>query len=124
METLILSRRDHIRAVGVRLRQLIDALGLPYVRAAEDMGVSKSQLGNWMRGNAGYPRPYELYRFARTNGVSLDWVWLGDPSGLREPIRRALLGLESEPAGQQAAASQASESRTRSKRTKKAETPA
>lgn len=90
MEQAVLSKADHTKAVGVRLRQLIDALGLSYVDAANDMGVTKNHLGNWMRG-AAYPLHYSLYRFCRIRGVNTDWVYLGDPSGLPHRVAAALL---------------------------------
>ena len=82
-------------AVNVRLRQLIDALGIKYVRAAEDMGITKNHLGNWMREEKPvYPDIYKIYRFCRIRGVDFNWVFLGDPSGLPERVSRILLGLE------------------------------
>lgn len=94
---MILSESDHRRAVGLRLRQLIKAIGIPYVRAAEEMGVTKNHLGNWMRGTHGYPDQYDLYKFCRIRGVNFDWVFLGDPSGLPEKVSRELLRLEQQP---------------------------
>ncbi|MGY8607068.1 hypothetical protein ACTVH1_15450 [Gluconobacter cerinus] len=43
---------DHQRHVGQRLRQVLDALPLPYVDAATVMGVSKQMLRNWMAGDS------------------------------------------------------------------------
>ena len=106
MKTAILSKSDHMKAVGARLRQLIDALGISYVEAAKDMGIPKNHLGNWMRGDA-YPLHYEIYRFARIRGVNLDWVFLGDPSGLPQRVFAKLPGLGQEPADQPVSESQA-----------------
>ncbi len=97
MEQLILAQSDHMRAVGSRLRMIIDALGLPYVDAAAELGVSKSHLGNWMRGDS-YPRQYELYRFCRIRGINTDYIFLGDPSGLPGRVLEALIRQEQEQA--------------------------
>jgi transcriptional regulator with XRE-family HTH domain len=86
----ILAEPDYRREVGERLRQLIDALGLSYVQAAQMMLVPKNHLGNWMRGDA-FPRHYNLYRFCRINGVNTDWVLLGDYSALPYSVVEALL---------------------------------
>jgi len=88
------SKEDHIAAVGARLRQLIDALDIPYVEAARDMGVPKSQLGNWMRGDRSYPPIYPIYRFCRIRGVDMNWVFLADPSGLPHRVTSRLLRTE------------------------------
>lgn len=110
MEQTILSQRDHMVEVGHRLRRLIDALGIPYKQAADEMGITKNHLGNWMRGDA-YPRPYELYRFCRIRGVNMDWIFLGDPSGLPHRVVTRLLELEPGPSGdREAAATQEAES--------------
>jgi hypothetical protein len=57
------------------------------------MGISKSHIGNWMRGTAGYPTPYEMYRFCLINGVDMNWVFLGDPSRLPRAVGDQVLGL-------------------------------
>jgi transcriptional regulator with XRE-family HTH domain len=109
MEQLILSERDHRHAVGVRLRQLIQAIGIKYVEAAAEMGIERNHLGNWMDGRA-YPKHYELYKFCRIRGVNTDWVYLGDPSGLPDRVSRALIKQALEPEGLEASANQAGES--------------
>ena len=107
MEQLIQSETEYCRQVGERLRQLIDAIGISYADAARDMGVTRNQLGNWMRGNHGFPRHYALYRFCRIRGVSTDWVFLGDPSGLPKRVSDVLLGSALAPAGEREPATQA-----------------
>lgn len=110
-EVLITPKSDHVRATGLRLRQLIKALGLSYVKAAEDMGISKSHLGNWMRGD-NYPGPFELYRFCRRHGVNFDWVFLGDPASLPHRVAERLLTAELAQEAQTDADNQASEVET------------
>ena len=105
----ILHRADHMKVVGLRLRQLIAALGLKQVEAARQMDIPKNQLGNWLRGEA-YPIHYSMYRFCRVNGIGIDWVFLGDPGGLPHRLSAKLLQLEPEPAKKKARGSQESES--------------
>lgn len=104
----ILAKSDHVQQVGIRLRQLIDALEIPYTLAAEEMGVSKSQLGNWMRGDS-YPAPYQLYLFCRRRGLNFDWPFLGDPASLPYQVASRLLQGGPEPEQLSVADSQASE---------------
>lgn len=107
-ELTILAKSDHVRDAGIRLRQLIDALGISYVQAAREMGITKNHLGNWMRG-ASYPGAYELYRFCRYRGLNFDWVFLGDPAALPYPVARKLLQQEDEQASSSVADNLASE---------------
>ncbi|MDB5317811.1 MAG: hypothetical protein JWO24_3655 [Rhodospirillales bacterium] len=86
MEMVHPTARYRMLAVGSNLRAAIDALGISYVDAAEVMGVTKNHLGNWMRGST-YPMPFAVYRFSRRYGVTADWLYLSDPSGL--PLRIA-----------------------------------
>lgn len=92
MQTAILGVTDHQRVVGHRLRKLIDALGISYVEAGKDMDVSKSKLGNWMRGD-NYPDPHAIYRFCRARRINsgvFDFIFLGDYSGLPQRIAEPL----------------------------------
>jgi transcriptional regulator with XRE-family HTH domain len=77
------------RQAGDRLRRSIAATGLQFVEAARIMGISKSQLGNWMRGDAPI-RPFELALFCRATGVTTDFVLLDDPSCLPKRLHSAL----------------------------------
>ena len=89
METPLMPQSEHQVACGFRLRRLIDACEISYVRAAADMGVSKQRLGNWMRGD-NYPELYALYRFARLRGVNTDYVFLGDWTNLPQRVAEKL----------------------------------
>jgi transcriptional regulator with XRE-family HTH domain len=108
MEQLILARSDHMAVVGDRLRRIIKALRIKQVQAAEEMGITKNHLGNWLRGDA-YPLHYELYKFCRIHGISTDYILMGDPSGLRKAVWDAILQLQLEPMASGAAGRQAGE---------------
>lgn len=109
MQAAILTQADHIRAVGYRLRQLIDALDISYADAARDMDVTKNHLGNWMRGDRSYPLEYNMYRFCRIRGVDMNWVFLGDPSALPKRVADRLMAVLLEPEGSEAQASRVSD---------------
>jgi hypothetical protein len=94
---LVLRERDFHTQAGFRLRMLIQALidcGRieSFAQAAKHMETTASHLGNWMRGRP--MRPYHLYRFCRRHGVTFDWVFLGDPSGLPEPVLSLVMKQE------------------------------
>jgi hypothetical protein len=77
-----------------------------FAQAAEHLETSASHLGNWMRGKP--IRTFHLYRFCRRHGVTFDWVFLGDPSGLPEPVLSLVLKLEQDQAAAMGEAPQAS----------------
>lgn len=81
MDNAILSQSEHQAAVGARLRRVIDLLGMSYKQAADLMGVQKQTVNGWMAGE-GYPNWYGLYRLNRAKGVTYDFLFLGDWSGL------------------------------------------
>jgi transcriptional regulator with XRE-family HTH domain len=93
MDYPILPKSEHQRAVGVRLRRTIDALGLSYTRAAEVMGTSRQVLHGWMEGRS-YPENYCLYRLCRAYRVTFDYAYLGDwammPAALAQALETAL----------------------------------
>ncbi|EHH66882.1 helix-turn-helix domain-containing protein [Gluconobacter morbifer] len=89
MNSSLEPQSDHQRHVGQRLRQVLDALPLPYVDAATAMGVSKQVLRNWMAGDS-YPSPYALYRLKLAHGVSTDFLFLGDSGALPHRLAYAL----------------------------------
>jgi transcriptional regulator with XRE-family HTH domain len=89
MEIAVLSFADHKIQCGQRLRKLIDLLDLPYVEAAELMGISKHVLRNWMAGES-YPQPHSLYRLCRAKGVDFNYVFLDDWSALPHRLSSAL----------------------------------
>jgi transcriptional regulator with XRE-family HTH domain len=93
----VLPLGDFMKDAGLRLRAAIEAAGLKQVEAAEIMGLSKSNLGNWLRGEAPI-KGYELYRLCRVTGITADYVLLDDPSGLPARIAERLRQPEREPA--------------------------
>jgi transcriptional regulator with XRE-family HTH domain len=96
MEQLILGTADHRAAFGARLRAVIDALEQSQANVARSIGVTKENLGNWLRGDS-YPSMHPVYKFCRIYGVTADWLVLGDPSGLRSDVRDRLLSLAQAP---------------------------
>lgn len=93
----VLRETDYHKAAGYRLRALIQALietcrVRSFAQAAEHLEISAPHLGNWMRGKP--IRTYHLYRFCRRHGVTFDWVFLGDPSGLPEPVLSLVMKQE------------------------------
>lgn len=81
MSDTILSQSEHQQVVGSRLRRVIGMLNMSFVEAAALMNVSKQTFNDWLKGNS-YPNIYGVYRLQRAKGVTYDYLFLGDWSGL------------------------------------------
>ena len=75
--------------VGLRLRQVIEALGISQADAARKMGISASHLGNWLRGE-NYPNPWRLKPFLDRYSVAADWIYRGHLGSMRDTLGDAL----------------------------------
>lgn len=73
---------EQTEAFGKRLRLLRDACGYSSQEAfAAALGIEKGTLGQYERGRS-YPKPDVLGRIRQLTGASIDWLYLGDESGL------------------------------------------
>lgn len=89
-------RSSHwIREVGRRLAVTREALDLTQQQLAEEIGVSRGALGNWEQGSR-LPDPAAMARLVQRYRVSLDWLYLGDPSNLPHHLAAKLLGPQSD----------------------------
>lgn len=83
-------KRVYVEA-GKRLRRTREALGFyQAVKFAELTGVTKDNLSNWERGIAEVPTEF-VKKLKATFGVDHNWIYGGDPSGLRAELRDKLL---------------------------------
>lgn len=64
----------HMAAVGRRLRVAIEALELSQVAVCNELKVSPTKLGNWLRGD-NYPDPWFIARFCDRYGITADWIY-------------------------------------------------
>ena len=60
---------------------IVGVIGGPQSAIAARLGVSKSKLGNWLRGD-NYPDPYAMWLLCRHYGVTMDWIYRGEIFGL------------------------------------------
>lgn len=77
--------------VAERLASTREALDLTQEELAEQLGVSRSALGNWETGR-NLPDVAAMDRFAERHRITLDWIYRGDPSALPRNLARKLLG--------------------------------
>jgi len=110
MTVSILPEKAYSKECGERLRMLIDALGIETAQAAADeMGISKQRLNNWLQGN-NLPDFYILYRWMRRRLLAdANFILWGDwsalPERVAEQLKAELLG-PLDPAGGEKSAAQ------------------
>lgn len=86
--------KDWIQIIGDRLARTRKALELTQEQLADELGVSRGALGNWEQGTR-LPDPAAMMRFANRYGVSMDWIYRGDPSSLPQRYAANILGRTS-----------------------------
>jgi transcriptional regulator with XRE-family HTH domain len=77
-------------AVGVRLRACRFALGLTIVELAKSLDLGTVRWSQFERAER-LPSPDCVARLRRRYGVTMDYVYLGDPSGLPSHLAEPIL---------------------------------
>lgn len=77
----LMTPAEHKAMVARNLRQIIAVIGRPQVEIAARLEVSKSKLGNWLRGD-NYPDPHAMWLLCYHYGVTMDWIYRGQVFGL------------------------------------------
>lgn len=81
---------DWIDEVGRRLAATRLAMGLTQQALADQLAVSRAALANWEQGTR-LPDPSAMARLARRHRITMDWIYVGDPSGLPQRYASKLL---------------------------------
>jgi ribosome-binding protein aMBF1 (putative translation factor) len=88
-----MNKLQHRKMSCENLAQIADILererGLNNKKLAETLGVSDAVFNNWKMGK-NYPDQYAMCQLRRLYGVTLDWIYCGDPSGLPQWIHQNL----------------------------------
>ncbi|MBB4268186.1 helix-turn-helix domain-containing protein [Roseospira visakhapatnamensis] len=72
---------DFLRACGQRLDAARAATGLNDKDFCDAIGVTQSRYANWKAGSHAVP-PDIAARMKQRFGITTDWIYTGDPSGL------------------------------------------
>ena len=75
--------------IGARLRATREALGLSSTVVCEILDIRRS---TWSMNEYGksLPNVFDMIRFSERFGVTLDWIYRGDRSGLRHDLAARL----------------------------------
>lgn len=82
-------------AIGRRLRALRLVLGKDQKHMSALAGVTPQAWSNWENGIR-RPSPDQIYKLATSTGITADWVYYGDRSGLPVRIADGLSSLDEE----------------------------
>ncbi len=80
-----------VDAIAARLRRTREALALRPSEFADRARIARNTYSQWESAK-GRPRIDEAMQLCDTYGVTLDWIYLGDPSGLPHRLAQALAG--------------------------------
>jgi transcriptional regulator with XRE-family HTH domain len=81
------------RAIGARLIQAREALGLKQADLARGLDIPRDQLNRYERGSA-FPDPCVIHRLWRLYGVTADWLYLGVLVGLPHSVAARLAEVD------------------------------
>jgi DNA-binding XRE family transcriptional regulator len=77
---------------GKRLAAARIALGMTQETMAEALLVERKAYAHWETGRI-MPQPLAMIRLKQQFGISLDWIYAGDPSGLSWKMAKKLLDV-------------------------------
>ena len=81
---------DNLRAIGARLRAVRLALGLTQKDLYEPLGVKAATWNHWESGKR-LPDPLVMVKLKEMHGISMDWIYAGDPSALPFSLAKIML---------------------------------
>jgi ribosome-binding protein aMBF1 (putative translation factor) len=81
---------DELAQIGARLRAARLALGLSQKDLYEAIGVKAAAWNHWESGKR-MPDPLAMMELYRLHGVTLEWIYGGDPRGLPFGVARTIL---------------------------------
>ena len=82
--------------VGERLTEVRNALNLTQVTLCDQINVAPNTYNQWEKGRS-LLDPLAASRIAKLYGVTLDYLYIGDPSGLPLHLAQKILGPMSSP---------------------------
>ena len=78
-----------VSAIAARLIQTREALGLTQTELCRSSGIERNTYNQWEKGR-NRPDLDKAFLLCETFGLTLDWIYRGDPSGLPSRLNLAL----------------------------------
>ena len=79
--------------IAIRLKLTREALGLRPIQVCRDLGFSANTYSQWESGDR-RPNLEDMILFSNRYGVSLDWIYRGEPGALPWDIASTIFGAE------------------------------
>lgn len=79
-----------VKAIGNRLQATRQALGLSQAEICRLTGIAPNTWNQWERG-VGRPELDKAFELCKTLGVTLDWIYRGNPGGLPFDLAQKVL---------------------------------
>ncbi len=93
MSLMIVNKETSLAAIGQRIADTRKALELRPVDVCRDLDIRANAYSQWESGTR-RPNLDDMFRFARLYHVTLDWIYLGNPSGMTHHIAQKILGKQ------------------------------
>ena len=81
---------EELVQIGTRLKAARLALGLSQKELYDAIGVKAATWNHWESGKR-MPDPMAMAELYRLHGVTMEWIYAGDPRGLPFGIARSIL---------------------------------
>jgi transcriptional regulator with XRE-family HTH domain len=81
---------DDLIQIGTRLKAARLALGLSQKDLYDAIGVKAAAWNHWETGKR-MPDPMAMAELYRLHGITMEWVYLGDPRGLPFSVAQTIL---------------------------------
>ena len=93
MKTRMTARGERgLTAIGERLRLTREALGLSQIAFARAAKISASSYNQYEKGGT-RPSIDQAIRLCDAHRITLDWIYMGDNSGLKTQLHEAIKAL-------------------------------
>lgn len=85
------TRDEHeLLQIGRRLRAARQAIGLSQKTLYDTLGIKAAAWNHWESGKR-LPDPLAMAELYRRYGITMEWIYVGDPKGLPFGIAQAVL---------------------------------
>ena len=84
--------KTYIIEVGIRLQVAREAIGISKTDMAKTLGISLQRYANWEYGLR-LPSPQHIFLLKEKFGITSDYIWGGDTSGLPIFIAKKVIGI-------------------------------
>lgn len=83
-------KKDVKQQIGLRLEAALAGLEINQTEVADYLGVSPNRINQYIRGKR-FTDVVLMTKICERYGVTLDWIYRGDPSGLKSSVAEKII---------------------------------